>query len=249
MNKPLKYLLLFFCFFAINSFAQVNQKDAQGRKQGVWKKPHKTSASWAYVGQFKDDKPVGTFTYYYESGRTKAVLDYVGNKGIVCYAKMYHETGYLMAKGKYINQEKDSTWTQYDDRGVISYQEDYKKGKLNGQRVVFYEPTNGQYRVMEYSYWRDGIQHGEYKKFHPNTKVAEEGVYVDGNKNGEVKHYHPNGKIAMVERYKFAVKHGYQIVYDETGKQTGFKLYWEGVELKGEALKKKAAELKASRSN
>lgn len=244
MKTGILTLILFFT--ASLTFGQINQKDAQGRKQGVWKKPHENSASFQYVGQFKDDKPYGEFTYYYPSGKTKAIMNFSDN-GRVSYAKMYHETGYLMAAGKYIDQQKDSTWVQYDDRGIISYKETYKMGKLHGQRVVFYEPMNGKYRVMEYSYWKDGIRHGEYKKYHPNSRLAEEGRYVDGNKDGEVKHYHPNGKIALIERYKFAVKHGYQIVYDENGKQIGYKLYWEGKELKGEALKKKAAELKANR--
>lgn len=244
MIKHLKYLILLAAFFSVAAFGQINQKDAQGRKQGVWKKPYKTSTAFVYVGQFKDDKPVGQFTYYYESGKTKIIMDFKEG-GLVSYAKMYHESGYLMARGKYIDQKKDSTWVTYDDRGIISYQEDYKDGKLDGQRVIFYEPVNGQYKVMEYSYWKKGLQHGEYKKYHPNSKVAEEGKYVDGNKHGEIKKYHPNGKIALIQRYKYAVKHGYQVAYDKSGKQTGYKLYWEGVQLKGEALKKKAAEIKA----
>lgn len=245
MNKILNLLILFL-FASTAAYSQVNQKDSQGRKQGTWKKAYENSTAFVYVGQFKNDKPYGQFIYYYESGKVKVILDYVAN-GTASYAKMYHETGYLMARGKYVNQAKDSTWVQYDDRGVISYQEDYKNGQLDGQRVVFYEPAEGQYKVMEYSYWKNGIQHGEYKKFHPNSRTKEEGNYVDGNKHGEVKIYHPNGKIAMIQRYQYAVKHGYQIVYDETGKQVGYKLFWEGVELKGKALEQKAAELKAAR--
>jgi len=234
----IKHTFLFLTFLTVTDFGQVNQKDAQGRKQGVWKKPYPSSAAFIYVGQFKDDKPLGQFTYFYESGKTKIIMDF-RDDGKTSYAKMYHESGYLMARGKYINQEKDSTWVTYDDRGIISYQEDYKKGKLDGQRVIFYEPVNGQYKVMEYSYWKAGLQHGEYKKYHPNSKVAEEGNYVDGNKHGEVKHYHPHGKIALVQRYKYAVKHGYQIAYDKTGKRTGYTLYCDGTEFKREALKKK----------
>ncbi|MDG1914852.1 MAG: hypothetical protein P8I55_09725 [Crocinitomix sp.] len=244
MNRALKYLFLTFTFISISAFAQVNQKDAQGRKQGVWKKPYENSTAYVYIGQFKNDKPYGVFTYYYESGKTKIIMDF-RTDGKTSYAKMYHESGYLMARGKYINQEKDSTWVQYDDRGVISYQEDYKRGKLDGQRVVFYEPQNGKYKVMEYSYWKAGLQHGEYKKYHPNSNLAEEGNYVDGNKHGAIKHYHPNGKIARIDRYKYAVKHGYQVVYNDKGIQTGYKLYWEGAELKNEPLRKKEAELKA----
>lgn len=170
----MKYLVFFLSFVGFASFGQINQKDAQGRKQGVWKKPYQSSSAFQYVGQFKNDKPVGSFTYFYESGKTKAKIDFLDD-GKTSYAKLYHETGYLMARGKYIDQQKDSTWVQYDDRGVISYQEDYKNGKLDGQRVVFYEPTAGQYMVMEYSHWKNGVQNGEYKRYHPNKKVAEEG--------------------------------------------------------------------------
>lgn len=244
MKINLKHIFTLFALVAFSAFGQVNQTDSQGRKQGVWKKPFASSAVFQYVGQFKNNKPYGQFIYYYESGKTKVILDYLTD-GKTSYAKMYHESGFMMAKGKYINQLKDSIWVQFDDRGVLSFQETYKLGKLDGQRVVFYEPVNGQYRVMEYAYWKNGIQHGEYKKYHPNTKLAEEGNFVDGNKNGDIKHYHANGKLAMIERYQFAVRHGYQIVYDETGKQVGYKLFWEGVELKGAALTKKAAEMKA----
>lgn len=242
----MKYIILIFSLVCFAGYAQVNKKDAQGRKQGVWKKPYKTSSSFQYVGQFKDDKPVGKFTYFYETGQLKAKMSFQQD-GKTCYALMYHESGYLMAKGKYINQKKDSIWVHYDDRGVISYQEEYKNGKLHGQRVIFYEPAAGQYKVMQYSYWKDGILNGEYKKFHPNSKVSEEGNYLDGNKNGEIKHYHPNGNISLIERYKYAVKHGYQVVFDEKGKQVGFKLYWEGVELKGAAREAKIKELKANK--
>lgn len=248
MTRILRTITLVLFLTSFVGFAQVNQKDSQGRKQGPWKKPYESSNVFQYVGQFKDDKPYGKFVYYYESGKTKVILEYKTD-GKTSYAQMYHESGYLMARGKYINQLKDSTWVQYDDRGIISYQEDYKNGMLDGQRVIFYEPQGGQFKVMEYSYWRKGLQHGEYKKYHPNSKVSEEGNYVDGNKEGEIKHYHPNGKISLVEHYKYAVRHGFQIAFDEKGIQLGYKFYWEGVELKGAAMKQKIAEMKASEGN
>jgi len=243
----LRTITLFLFFVGITAHGQVNQTDSKGKKQGFWKKPYPSSNVFQYVGQFKDDLPYGQFTYYYESGKTKIILDYKDAR--TSYAKMYHETGYLMARGKYIDQKKDSTWVTYDDRGVISYQEDYKSGLLNGQRVVFYEPQAGQYKVMEYSYWKNGIQHGEYKKYHPNSKLAEEGNYIDGNRDGQIKYYHPNGKVSLIANFQFAVRHGFQTSYDEKGVQIGYKFFWYGEELKGEAMKKKIIEYKASNGN
>ena len=49
----------------MGAFAQppvtVNQKDAQGRKQGPWERTWADSEQLRYSGQFKDDKPTGTF--------------------------------------------------------------------------------------------------------------------------------------------------------------------------------------------
>jgi antitoxin component YwqK of YwqJK toxin-antitoxin module len=242
----LKYIFTFLLIAPLFLFGQINQKDSQGRKQGVWKKPYPQNTVFQYVGQFKDDKPVGEWSYYYPSGNLKVLLKYT-DKGVTSYAQMFHESGFLMAKGKYVNQQKDSTWITFDDRGYVSAQETYKLGVLHGERIIYFQPEGNTYPVAEYANYKNGILHGEYKKFHPNKKLALEGTYVDGNKNGVFKHYHYNGKIALIERYKYTVKHGYQIAFTEDGVQEGYKLYWEGVELKGEALKKKEAELKAEK--
>jgi antitoxin component YwqK of YwqJK toxin-antitoxin module len=243
----MKNLILFFAVaFTCSAFGQVNQTDANGLKQGVWKKAWPGSTAFKYVGQFKDGKPYGKFVYYYESGAVQTILIY-RNDSKTSDAQMYHESGYLMARGKYVNQKKDSIWVFYDDRGLVSAQEDYLDGQLDGQRVVFYEPReDGQYLVQEYSYWVKGKQHGEYKRYHPNTQVSEEGNYVNGNKNGKIIFYHPNGHKRKIEQYNMGVKHGYWINFDESGKQLGYKLYWEGEQLKGEALKQKEAELRAN---
>jgi antitoxin component YwqK of YwqJK toxin-antitoxin module len=241
-------ILLLVAFSSLVSLGQVNQTDANGKKQGTWKKAYESNAVYRYVGQFKDDKPYGKFVYYYESGDVEAVINF-SDDGSVGYSKMYHESGYMMARGKYVNQQKDSTWVYFDDRGIISYQENYLKGKLDGLKTIYYEPVEGQYLVARYYNYDNGVLHGEFKTYHPNMKLESEGTYENGNLHGTVKHYYSNGNTMRIERYQYAVKHGYWIFYDEAGKQLGYKLYWEGVQLKGDALAKKEAELKEQRDN
>lgn len=238
--------LILFIGLAPFAFAQYNKVDAAGKKQGEWRKAHEGSTTYRYVGTFKDDKPIGKFVYYYATGDVEAVIVFWPD-GKTAYSQMYHESGYLMAKGKYLNQLKDSTWIHYDDRGIVSYQQDYKNGKFHGLQVIYYEPVNGQYYVAQYLNWRDGLLHGEFKKYHANTNVESEGQYDNGNLHGIIKYYHPNGKIMRVERYQYAVKHGYWMFYDDKGAQVGYKLYWEGINLEGPALAKKEAELKENR--
>ena len=241
-------LTLLITLFATLSFAQ-NKTDGEGRKQGPWKKRYQKSAHFIYEGQFKNDKPFGEFTYYYQSGNIKAKVKFLKG-GEIAYNTMYHESsGYVMAIGKYVNKQKDSLWVYYDNKGYIKSQENYKAGKLDGQRVVYYEPLHGKTVVAKYELYTNGLRHGQVKEYYPNSKLKMEGTYKSGNLEGTVKYYYGNGKLERIERYKHAVKHGWWIFFDEkTGKQLASELFWEGTKLKGEMKKKKAAELKAAQN-
>ncbi|MFD1552264.1 hypothetical protein DNU06_11475 [Putridiphycobacter roseus] len=244
----MKYnLILLFITFSSIVYGQLNQIDAQKRKQGPWETFYENTASYKYKGQFKDNIPYGVFTYFYPSGRVQAKVKFK-NEGLVTYSQVYHESsGRVKAMGKYINQQRDSTWTYFDNKGNVKSKETYKNDKLEGQRVIYYEPIEGQYIVARYEYYTNNVLNGTFKEYHQNTKLKAEGNYLDGNFNGEVKYYYPNGKMERLERYKYAVKHGYWIFFNEDGTQAGNKLYWEGKALKGEALEKKKAELKAEK--
>jgi antitoxin component YwqK of YwqJK toxin-antitoxin module len=238
-------LILFTLLLTVPAISQadINKTDSQGRKQGIWKKGYPNVKAFKYTGQFKDDKPYGKFMYYRENGTCEAIIDFADN-GKTGRSKMFHNSGYLMAMGKYINQKKDSIWLYFDDRGTISYQEKYLGGLLNGQTVYYYEPKEGKLPVARYEYYEDDILNGEFREYHENMKLKAEGNYLDGNLHGKIKYYHGNGKLQKICRYKHAVKHGFWIFYNEEGKQVGDKLYWEGLLLKGAARERKIAEMK-----
>jgi len=239
--------ILLALIFATPMIAQgdINKTDSQGRKQGEWKKKYDNVKVFKYTGQFKDDKPYGKFTYFRENGTCEAIIHF-SNNGKLGRSKMFHTSGYLMARGKYVNQKKDSIWLYFDDRGTISYQENWENGLQHGQTVYYYQPREGKLPVARYEYYEKGVLNGEFKEYHENMKLKIEGNYKDGNLHGMVKHYHPNGKLKKICRYKYAVKHGFWIFYNEEGKKVGDKLFWEGKYLKGEARKRKVAEMKAA---
>ena len=60
-----KLLLLFALFTGFAAAAQVNHTDQKGQKQGKWVKTYE-SGKKRYEGYFKNNIPVGTFTYYFE---------------------------------------------------------------------------------------------------------------------------------------------------------------------------------------
>ncbi|MDX1350943.1 MAG: hypothetical protein R3279_11875 [Putridiphycobacter sp.] len=240
-------LLTILLLLSATAVGQINKKDAQNRKQGEWEVYYEHEAILKYKGQFKDDNPYGIFYYYYPSGRIQAKVNYKEG-GRITLSQVYHETsGYIKALGKYVDQKKDSTWTYFDNVGNVKSKETYENGLLEGQRVIYYEPVNGQYVVARYEYYKNNVLHGTFKEYHQNTKLKAEGSYKDGNLDGDVKYYYANGKMERLERYKYAVKHGWWIFFNVDGTQAGTKLYWEGRALKGEELEKKKAELKAQR--
>src|SRR5680860_997814 len=106
-------VIIFILVSTIGFSQEENTIDAKGLKQGLWKKYH-PNGMIRYKGNFKDDKPVGEFKYFYDSGKLQAKISHFGEES---YANNYYETGEVKATGKYENQLKDSIWTLYDRDG------------------------------------------------------------------------------------------------------------------------------------
>lgn len=239
--------LLILMGMTAGAFAQpVNQKDAKGRKQGKWEKKYPKSNAYEYKGEFKDDKPVGTFTYYYPSSKVKAVIVHNVATGRSV-ATMYHESGVLFAKGIYKNQLKDSIWDYYGPSARQSMKETYKSNKLNGFTTIYYVPedvANKSLLPAKVSSYVNGILEGDEVEFFETGTVKSKGKYVAGKRDGLYFINHPNGKPMVMERYKKGVRHGWCSAYDGNGKEIGKKYYYYGRLLEGRELDKKLEELK-----
>lgn len=242
----MKYFLLqilILIAFADFSQSQENKVDSKGRKQGEWVKFHKSSRVPQYKGQFKDDKPVGKFTYYYPSNKVKAIIIHDENSPR-SEAYFYHENKKLMAYGIYKNQEKDSVWSHYDPRERLSYKETFKNGELHGKKIIYFVTSsspnqNNKKEISQELHYENGRLNGPTKEYFPGGTLKLEGKYKEGKFDGVVKRYHPNGKLHLLERYKDRRRHGWWITYDNNEKELGRKYYYKGRALEGEELKKK----------
>lgn len=228
-------------------FAQsYNKTDAQGRKQGPWKKTYPKMTTLEYEGQFKDDKPVGTFTYYYESGKKKAIITHDEKTGRSA-AVMYHEEGTILAKGIYRSQLKDSVWNYYGPSGRLSKKETYLKDKLNGKTTIYYvseDPEDRRELPAKVTNYVNGVMEGEVIEYFESGTIKSKGTYVKGAKEGVYTINHPDGKKMIVERYKNGERHGWCATYDQTGKETGKKYYYYGRLLEGKELEDKMQQMK-----
>lgn len=234
------FVLLLTILISSVCFCQ-NVKDSKGKKQGNWSKVYPGSKVYEYKGQFKDDKPVGTFTYYYLSSKVKAIIKH-GDGTNRSEAFFYHENGVLMSHGIYRDMKKDSVWLNFGPSGRISNTETFKNGLLNGKNVIYYvpeDPSDKSQKVSAVNIYLDGKLNGECIQYFENGTIKEKGSYVLDKKVGIWERYHPSGKKMMQERYKNGVRHGFCYAYDESGKELGKVYYFNGKKLEGKELEAK----------
>lgn len=192
-------------------------------KQGYVKKTG-PDGKRLYEGEFKDDKPVGRFKYYYPNDSVRAIMDF-RNGGTASFARLFHMNGKRMAIGKYINKEtKDSTWTYFDEAGVLISRDNYKNGKKEGICYV-YLPDG---KIAEERHYKNGLQNGEFKEFFGEGSLRSKGQYVNDNLEGRVIYYFPNGVEVASGFYKNGHKHGPWIYKNENNTIREKELYKNG---------------------
>ena len=216
-----------FCTFIITLFftklvsGQIT--DSQGLKQGYWKKKD-ASNKLVYEGEFKDDKPVGTFKYYYPNDSVRAVMKFK-NEGKIAYARLFHPNGKRMAEGKYINKEiKDSVWNYYDEAGVLISMDKYKSGKKHGVCRIYFPDG----KVSEERNYKDDVLEGDFKDFFDGVSLKSKGQYVNGKMEGRVSYFYPNGVEVAAGYYRNGLKSGPWYYKTESGKIREKELYKNG---------------------
>lgn len=234
----MKYISIFFILFLGISYAQVNQVDAKGLKQGLWYKNFPGTKIHMYEGTFKDDKPVGIFKYHYESGSVKAIVDNKPNSKLSM-VKMYFENEALMSEGCYWDQKKDSVWINYNERGELVSAESYIDDKLNGKKIIYYlndQIEAGKMNVLSMTNYVNDIKDGAYKEFYPTGKVKMTGNYISGERFGEWVEYYNTGQVMTRVRYKRDLLHGWAYYYDKNGTQLSKTMWRDGFKLEGKDL-------------
>ncbi len=190
-----------------------NQTDANGLKQGNWKKYY-PNGKLMYTAFFKDGKPIGEMRRYSENGNLEAVMNF-NKTGEYARAKLYFNDGRIAAEGNFINSKKDSTWKYYSyySHAVIAI-ENYKNGLKDGISKRFYE--NGS--ISEEQEWRNNLKDGEWKQYFQNGELRSSGIYKEGKLSGTYEVYYENGQLRAQGNYDNNIMNGNWVYYDENGK-------------------------------
>jgi len=234
----MKEISFFVCLTCSWFLFSQNVTDAKGQKQGGWTKTYPKSKVYQYKGQFKDDKPVGVFTYYYPSGKMKATIshDPASNRSVGVF---YHENLVVMSKGIYKDMKKDSIWLNYTTTGRLNSSETYVNDTLHGPVIAYFlpeDPNDMTKRVFSKSNYVKGQLEGEFIQYFDFGSVQLKGQYKANKREGTWERYQVNGKKMNTEYYTLGALNGWCYVYDESGKEITKSYFLFGERLEGKRL-------------
>ena len=210
MLKIKLFFVLFSIVFIVNA-QEINQLNSKGNREGLWKGIYEHSKRPRYEGFFKDGKETGIFKYFDDTkaGTVIATRDFSKGDGS-CYTIFFDQKGKKVSEGVLLNKLPDGEWKYYHFQSLDTMSiENYKKGKLNGTKKVFYK--NGT--LAEVSNYSNGKLNDSYSKFAENGNLLEESSYKDGDLHGSVIYYDGDKNIVFKGEYKNGKKVGYWETY------------------------------------
>ncbi|WPR70417.1 hypothetical protein SLW70_10735 [Flavobacterium sp. NG2] len=190
------------------SYAQVdsNKLDAQGKKDGLWKGVYEESKRPRYEGTFSHGKEVGLFKFFDDTklGSVIATREFSPIDGSA-YTIFYDQSKNKVSEGKVVNKLFEGEWKYYHHASkVVMTIENYKNGKLNGLRSVFY--PNG--KIAEETNYKNDVKEGLYKKYSENGIVLEETVYKANEFHGLAIFREGDGNIVSQGKFSNGKKVG-----------------------------------------
>lgn len=194
------------CFSIGNIFAQeINQKDANGLRQGVWKKKYPRSSQLRYEGQFKDGKEVGTFKFYCEDCGVQpfCVKEFTGDG--MSNVSYYTNQGALVSKGKMKGKKRVGEWlTFHENAKTVMTREYFNDGQLQDTRTV-YSKTG---EVIETTTYLNGLKEGLSYYYAPDGVTLKKVTYKNDLLHGPAIYYSAKGRVTMEGAYKNGINHG-----------------------------------------
>ena len=216
---------------------KINQINKKNQKTGNWIGYHKETNTKRYNGSFIDGNPIGLFKYFTKEGRVSAKVNFINDS--LSSSEMYFDNGFVMAKGKFINQMKQGKWFTYSRTGKLLNVFNFDKGAMEGTQYLYYpaDQETNSVKIMEEYNCLNGLKNGSWKQYFKLGRVKSEGNYSMGKRDGIFIYYFANGTIDSKGSFKNNLKDGNWFYYD--GEKANMKkLTYE----KGKLIEKKNEE-------
>jgi antitoxin component YwqK of YwqJK toxin-antitoxin module len=201
-----RILLVFLCCQTVFSQTDFNALDDKGRKHGVWKGVYEGSGRPRYEGTFEHGVEIGVFNFFDDTKAKSIIATRAFNpKENSCYTTFYDQKKNVVSEGKEINRLREGQWKYYHKASkAIMTLENYKKGKLEGIRTVYY-PSG---KVVDEILYKNGLKEGVYKKYSENGIVLENSFFKNGEYDGEAIYKDPNDLVVAKGKFKDGKKIG-----------------------------------------
>ena len=206
---------VFFIHLVAVAQSDNNKLDEKGNKNGVWKGYYLESKRLRYEGTFDHGKEIGVFNFYDDTKAQTVIATREFNaKDHSAYTIFYNQSRSKVSEGKEVNRLLEGLWKYYHENSTdIMTLENYKSGKLEGLRSVYY-PGN---ILAEQTNYTNGIKNGAYKKYSIKGVLLESSNYKDGQFDGKAVYKDPLGNIVAQGIYVNGKKKGIWQFY-ENGK-------------------------------
>jgi len=207
-NKINYFVLLVFLFFNLKGIAQTdnNPVDDKGKKHGVWKGFYEESGRPRYEGTFEHGREIGVFNFFDDTKAQSVIATRTFNSNDnSCYTIFYDQKKNIVSEGKEVNKLREGPWKYYHKASkVIMILENYKNGKLDGTRTVYY-PSG---KVVDETIYKKGLKEGVYKKYSETGIVMENSFFKNGEYDGEAVYKDPNDFVVVKGMFKNGKKVG-----------------------------------------
>ena len=176
------FVLIFLNVFCLRAQVDFNKLDPSGKKHGLWRGVYDESKRPRYEGTFVHGKETGFFNFY-DDTKAKSIIatrEFNPNDNSA-YTIFYDQDKNKVSEGKVVNKLFEGEWKYYHQASkVIMTTENYKNGKLEGLRTVFY-PSG---KIAEEISYKNNLKDGIYKKYTEKGIVLEESIFKNNEYNG-----------------------------------------------------------------
>lgn len=225
------FVFLSFCSLqAQNAF---NNLDANGKKDGLWKGFYPESKRLRYEGTFSHGKEVGEFKFFDDTkaGSVIAIRTFNPNDN-AAYTVFYDQKKNKVSEGKVVNKLFEGQWKYYHlGATTIMTTENYKNGKLEGLRSVFF-PSG---KIAEETNYKEGLKNGSSKKYSEKGIVLEDATFKNNQYDGIAVFKDVDGNV--VSKGKFI-----------NGKKTGIWQFFENGKLTQEVNESNPKKVNAAKT-
>lgn len=200
--------LLIMCIVSTAIAQGINQLDANGKRDGVWRKNFENTKIIRYEGQFSHGKEIGTFKFYKKTGKTSALsaIKKFNPNNDIAKVEFLTSTQKVISKGEMNGKLYIGEWKYYhknSDKIMITetFNDD---GKLDGERLVYYD--NGE--IAERAFYKNGKLEGKSTWYSEKGIVLKEFNYKNDVLQGMSKYYDLEGNLLAEGAYKNDKKDG-----------------------------------------